>query len=642
MGAKKAPAGAAAMLAYIYGRYSSHAQKDTSIEQQFAEIYDYCERNGIRIVGEYADRHLTGTNDRRPEFQRMMKDAAKGRVQLVVCWKVDRFARNRYDSAMYKARLKKYGVRVVYAKESIPDGPEGILLESVLEGSAEYYSANLSQNIRRGMRANALECKVNNGNLPLGYCKGPDGRFAIEPAGAEIVRDVFAMYLDGMSPTEICAELNARGLRTSRGARYNKNSLRVMLRNERYVGVYEYGDVRIEGGVPAIITKETFDMAQEIIAKNARAPAASWSRVDYLLTGRLFCGKCGSPMVGESGTSKTGAKHNYYICATKKRRRACDKKTVRKEWIEELVVRETLQRVLVDDVIERIADAVVDLQRREQEEGEIPILQKQLAEVERSLKNVMTAIEQGIITQTTKARLEELEEQRRQISDRIEAVRFETPELSREQIIYWLEKFRGGDATDPAFQWKVIENFVNAVYLYDDQIRIVYNYTKQGAETVDLNFVEGLAEASGDGFGFGARCSTKSPGCLYIRDFFIEEVYGIIYWKAISLSFAKSFTDSMKSAGENHLRIFLCLCLFASFPLRRVCVILLLEKSRRKGVQVIGDKSGDGAAAAGVRWMQRCGQHRKGRLPVGVWAGGCSRYKGRSGDSLFCGRKGKP
>ena len=164
-----------------------------------------------------------------------------------------------------------------------------------------------------------------------------------------------------------------------------------MLRNERYVGVYEYGDVRIEGGVPAIITKETFDMAQEIIAKNARAPAASWSRVDYLLTGRLFCGKCGSPMVGESGTSKTGAKHNYYICATKKRRRACDKKTVRKEWIEELVVRETLQRVLVDDVIERIADAVVDLQRREQEEGEIPILQKQLAEVERSLKNVMTA-----------------------------------------------------------------------------------------------------------------------------------------------------------------------------------------------------------------------------------------------------------
>ena len=99
-----------------------------------------------------------------------------------------------------------------------------------------------------------------------------------------------------MSPTEICADLNARGLRTSRGVKFNKNSLRTVLRNERYVGVYKYGDVRIEGGIPAIITRETFDMAQEIIAKNAKAPAASWSRVDYLLTGRLFCGRCGSAM----------------------------------------------------------------------------------------------------------------------------------------------------------------------------------------------------------------------------------------------------------------------------------------------------------------------------------------------------------
>ena len=508
-GKKKEPAGGEAMRAYIYGRYSSHAQKDTSIEQQFAEIYDYCDRAGIRIVGEYADRHLSGTNDRRPDFQRMMKDAAKGRVQLIVCWKVDRFARNRYDSAMYKARLKKYGIRVVYAKESIPDGPEGILLESVLEGSAEYYSANLSQNIKRGMKANALECKVNNGNLPLGYCKGPDGRFAIDPAGAEIVRDVFAMYIDGMSPTEICAVLNSRGLRTSRGARFNKNSLRVMLRNERYIGVYEYGDVRIEGGVPAIIQKETFDMAQEIIAKNARAPAASWSNVDYLLTGRLFCGKCGGAMVGESGTSKTGAKHNYYICVEKKRRHACNKKTVRKSWIEETVVKLTLERVLVPAVIERIADAVMDLQKREQERSDAVLLRQQLVDVDRILRNVMTAIEQGIITETTKARLEELEGQRRGLLDGIEQAELELPKLSREQVVFWLERFKQGDATDPAFQWKVIENFVNAVYLYDDRLRIVYNYTQQGAEPVDFTFVEGLDNSDGEVFGLGALESTN-------------------------------------------------------------------------------------------------------------------------------------
>ena len=181
---------------------------------------------------------------------------------------------------------------------------------------------------------------------------------------------------------------------------------------------------------------------------------------------------------------------------------------MKKDAIEELVVRETVQRVLVDSVIERIADAVVDLQRAEAEAGEGPILKKQLGEVERSIRNVMTAIEAGIITETTKARLEELEEQRRQLQDQIERISFEKPQLSREQVIYWLEKFRGGDAKDPAFQWKVIENFVNAVYLYDDRIRIVYNYTKQGAETVALQFVEGLAKASGEVFGLGASCST--------------------------------------------------------------------------------------------------------------------------------------
>lgn len=504
------------MLAYIYGRYSSHSQKDTSIEQQFREIYDYCERSGIRVIGEYADRAITGKTDKRAAFQRMMRDCAKGYVQLVVCWKVDRFARNRYDSAMYKARLKKYGVRVDYAKESIPDGPEGILLESVLEGSAEYYSANLSQNIRRGMTENALECKVNNGSLPLGYCKGPDCRFAIEPIGAAIVRDVFAMYNDGMKITEICADLNARGCRTSRGAQFNKNSLRVMLRNERYLGIYEYGDIRIEGGVPAIITKEVFDLAQQQIAKNARSPATSWASCDYLLTGKLFCGHCGSAMVGESGTSKSGSKHNYYICASRKRKKACKKQTVKKEWLEELVTRETAQRVLVDDVIEKIADAVVDLQRQEREAGELPILQGQLAEVKKGLVNIIKAIEQGILTPTTKQRMEELEERRAELEVAIEAAQRELTSLSREQVIFWLEKFRGGDYADPDYQQKVIETFVNAVYLYDDRLRIVYNYSKNGSETVDLAFVDSYESADGggtEGFGLGAPCSTKQePG----------------------------------------------------------------------------------------------------------------------------------
>ena len=495
------------MRAYIYGRYSSHSQKDTSIEQQFRDIYDYCKRSGIKIMGEYADRALTGKTDKRPEFQKMIKDCAKGHVKLIVCWKVDRFARNRYDAAMYKARLKKYGVRVDYAKESIPEGPEGILLESILEGSAEYYSANLSQNVRRGMMENARECKVNNGGLPLGYKKGDDGKYAIEPIGAAIVKDVFSMYTQGMSITEICADLNARGCRTSKGALFNKSSLRVMLRNERYKGIYKYAEVRIEDGIPRIITDEVFNMAQNIIARNAKAPAGSKNDVDYLLTGKLFCGHCGSAMVGESGVSKTGRRHYYYACTARKRKKSCNKKSAKKDWLEEFVVKATVEQVLTDDMINIISDSVIELQEKERKGGDIPIIQTQISENNKLINNVMKAIEMGIITETTKNRLNELEDRKRELGDSLELAKISLTNFSKAQIVFWLRDFKNGDINSQEYRQKVIEIFVNSVYLYDDKIKIVYNYSKDGANTVDMAFIESM-DTEVEEFGYDAHAST--------------------------------------------------------------------------------------------------------------------------------------
>jgi DNA invertase Pin-like site-specific DNA recombinase len=478
------------MRAVLYGRFSSHNQKDASIEQQFRDCREYCEKNDIKIIGEYADRALSGKTDKRPEFQRMIKDAAKGRFQIIVCWKVDRFARNREDAAVYKGRLRRHGVRILYAKESIPEGPEGILLESMLEGTAEYYSANLSQNIKRGMRDNALNCKVNNGNLPLGYQKGPDGRFAIEPAGAVIVREVFELYASGMNVTQITNALNSRGLKTSRGVPFNKNSLRVMLKNERYTGMYIYSDVRVDGGMPQIIGKELFDKVQNQIDKTKRAPAAARSEIDYLLTGKLFCGHCGSSMVGESGTGKSGAKFHYYICVKKKREKACSKRTVTKEWIEDAVVRMTVDEVLVDEVIQRIADAAVALQERERDTSVLDSLESQYKETDKSLKNLLTAIEQGIITPTTRDRMIELEHQRDELGLAIEEEKVVKPFFTREQLIYWMERFRNADLTDERVRISIIESFVSAIYLYDDELRIVYNYCGE-KKTVTLAVVDG-------------------------------------------------------------------------------------------------------------------------------------------------------
>lgn len=497
------------MKAVIYARYSSHAQKDASIEQQIRECRKYARDHDLQIVGEYCDHAISGTSDRRPEFLRMIKDSAKGKWQRVLVYKVDRFARNRYDSAMYKARLKKNGVKVMSVMEPIPEGPEGILLESVLEGSAEYYSANLSQNIRRGMEDNALSCKVNNGRLPLGLKKGDDGRYAIEPAGAAIVREIFERYANGENVREITDELNARGILTSHGARWNKNSLHTILKNERYAGVYIWSNIRVEGGIPPIVSRELFEAVQDRLRIVAKAPAAERTDVDYLLTGKLFCGRCGSPMTGESGTGKSGRKFYYYSCVGRKRFKTCEKKPVKKDWIEETVVRQTRERCLTDEMIRVIVDSALELQEREKDDSVLRGFEAELAEVKRGIGNILKAIEQGIITPSTKGRLEELEARQLDLEEAIEDEKVEQPQLTREQLTFWLERFRDGDPKDPAYWSTFIDVFVSAVYVYDDHLRIVCNFTgENGAITFDfVNGIEDYEEAV-EVFDFDAHAST--------------------------------------------------------------------------------------------------------------------------------------
>lgn len=478
------------MKAVIYARYSPGPdQRDESIEGQIRECTDFAKTNSITIIGTYIDRAVTGRNDNRTDFQRMLKDSERKLFDAVIVWKVNRFGRNREEIAINKVKLKKNGVKVLYAKEHIPDGPEGIILESMLEGLAEYYSANLAQDIKRGMMENALKCMSTGGGIALGYKIGADKKFVIDPDTAPIVREIFELYASGKNITQINEVMNERGLKTSRGNTFNKNSLRKMLKNEKYIGVYQYRDVRIEGGVPAIIDRALFEEVQVMIEKTRKAPAMARTEVDYLLTTKLFCGRCGGSMIGESGTSRHGTVYHYYKCNNNKRRRVCDKKAVKKKWIEELVVRITVEQVLQDEVIERIADAVMTIQERDKVSTILHSMEQQLKETEKGIRNVMSAIEQGIITLSTRERLMELEAQRSDLMVAIAKEQIAKPRLERDQIIFWLEKFRGGDYTDEAYQRTVIDAFVNAVYLYDDEIRIAYNYTGEN-NTVTRSLIE--------------------------------------------------------------------------------------------------------------------------------------------------------
>lgn len=505
----------------VYARYSSHAQKDTSIEDQVREIEAYCRQNDLRIVKVYADRHLSGTNDKRPQFQQMLKDAAHGGWSYVVVWKTDRFARNRYDSAMYKYKLKRYGVRVLSAKESIPDGPEGILLESILEGSAEYYSANLAQNIRRGLQSNALECKVNNGSVAYGYRKGEDGRYAVAEAEAEIVREIFRKVADGVPFVQISADLNGRGIRTRKGGLWNKNSFHRMLRNELYTGVYLFSDVRIDGGCPAIIDKALFlEVARKLDAKK-KPQGRHRENGDYMLTGKLFCGICGSPMTGVSGTGKHKDVHYYYVCNKRRNQKACTKENVTREWIEDVVVDAALDTVLQPDIIEWVADRVMDYQEREGNTAQLLSLRDELAATQKAAGNVMKAIEAGIITASTKQRLLELETEVSRIQDAITLEEASLTHFDRDFIVWWLNDFKKGDRTDKAFRRKVIDTFVAAVYLWDDHIRIAFNYSGTTQNTVEREIVtEAEALAGDDGVRLSSpdvhsRSVRRTPATIY-------------------------------------------------------------------------------------------------------------------------------
>ena len=521
-------------LAVVYARYSSHNQRDVSIDQQVKADRAFANKQGLKIIGVYADRALTGTNDNRPEFQRMILDAKKHAFQYVIVYSLDRFARDRYDSVVYKRQLRECGVRVLSAMENISDDPTGVLMESFLEGLAEYYSRELSQKIRRGLTDSAEKCRVLS-TMPLGYRKGEDGKYEIVLEEAIVVREIFARVLEGENLSSIAAGLNTRGIRTKRGAAWNKSSFNKLLSNERYVGTYIYGDLRIENGMPAIIDRTTFDAVQTRLKlkSNPRNSPIKKRRENsvYLLTGKIYCGHCKSAMIGKSGTGKAGKLYAYYACKKQVQEKACDKKKVNRDRIERQVAVALKEYALQDGMIEWLADKSIEYQRKHAEPVELTLLKSELAQTESAIKNIMNAIEQGIFTSTTKDRLMELEAKK---TDLTAQIALKTPDklsmLSRDDIISALSLVRVGDVDDKRYQELLFNMFLRAVYLYDDKMKIVFNYTRDGHETSEIPFdidaIDDEAEASvrPDTSKLHLRNPGRTPVIRMVHGLFVLEI----------------------------------------------------------------------------------------------------------------------
>lgn len=463
--------------AVIYARYSSHGQTEQSIEGQLRDNYAWAKQQGVTVIGEYIDRALTGTKDARPDFQRMIEDAAKKQFEMVIVWKLDRFARNRYDSAIYKARLKKYGVKVVSVKENITDSPEGIILEGLLESMAEYYSANLSQNIRRGQResiAKGLHC---GGPIPYGY-RSVDKKLVRDDKTAPVIQYVFAQYAQGVPKKEIICELNRRGVRSKSGKPLTMTAFQRALSNPVYTGNFTYNGEIIPGLAERLIDDETFQKVQEKLMSNARAPAAQKARVDYLLQGKAFCGHCGAPMIGESGRSRSGSVYNYYACADKKKKHTCHKKNERKDFIESRIVEQTIQYILIPARASHVAKAVVEEYKKEFSDSRIDDLDKALKQMDRELDKLVDALVDApkVAHKKIYERMESLEAQKAELETDLARLRIaQEIQLTEEEVRSWLKTFCTGNPQDEEFRRRIIDVFINAVYLYDDRMIVFYN-----------------------------------------------------------------------------------------------------------------------------------------------------------------------
>jgi DNA invertase Pin-like site-specific DNA recombinase len=481
--------------AVAYARYSSAGQRDVSIEQQLRDIRAFADREGYTIVHEYTDHAKSGykNTSARAEFQAMIAAAASGSFDTVLCWKVDRFGRRRADSALYKDKLAQLGVSVVYVMEPMPGGSAGVLSVGMLEAIAEWYSANLSENVTRGMLDNARKC-LYNGTKVFGYACGPDHHYMIVPEEAATVLHIFARYLAGYSAQVICNELNASGLRTSRGCRFTPQLLLRIISNERYTGTYIWGDIRTPGGMPAIISRKDWEEAQRMKKKTARH--VEQRAVDFLLTGKAFCGLCEKSMIGDSGTSKSGNTYYYYTCQGHKARSGCPKKNHRKDVLEDQVVNFLMDRCLTESELEKIADLVVKDMETRKNSSPLASMKQELEEVKKKIANTNRAISAGIYGKSTLEMLAELEEDAEDLKKTIAIHEYAEAQLvDRDRCLFFLTKFTDLDRNDPEDRRKLIHYFLNAVYVYDDHLKIVTNFI-EGTETIPLEALPDLPECS--------------------------------------------------------------------------------------------------------------------------------------------------
>lgn len=479
--------------AVAYARYSSDNQRQESIDAQVRAIKEYCRKNQIMLTHVYVDEAVSATSDQREEFLKMVDDAKKGSFDFCIVHKLDRFARNRYDSAFYRRELEKCGVKVLSVLEQLDDSPESIILESVLEGMAEYYSKNLAREVRKGLNENALVAKHNGGVSPLGYNVLPDGSYEINQTEAQAVRIIFDMYSKEYGYSLICDELNRRGLKTKMGQSFGKNSIADILRNEKYVGRYVWNKrlskksgnrkykpddqiVRIDGALPAIVTMEVWNKVQSILESRKRKPRHNQTYF-YLLTGKLVCAECGSAYVGSGYEYGRGKKKNYqYSCNGRLRHKTgCQNKSIRCEKIEQFVLSK-LKLVLSDHVINDLADKMISqlTQRESTSEVTSKELNTQIASLKTRIAKTWDLYYDDLLPKEEAAeQINALTERQKELEQQLADAKLQSTkqQLEKPQIVAYLNRCREDlQSNDHNVLRSLVDTFVDKIVVSKDAV----------------------------------------------------------------------------------------------------------------------------------------------------------------------------
>ncbi|KUK83744.1 MAG: Recombinase [Pelotomaculum thermopropionicum] len=498
------------MRAIIYARFSSDNQREESITAQVRACTYYAEEKGYPVLKIYTDEARSATTDDRPGFLQMIHDIKNGLIKtdIVLVHKLDRFARNRYDSAFYRRELRQANVRLESVLEHLDDSPESVLLESLIEGIAEYYSKNLAREVMKGMRETAMQAKHCGGRPPLGYDIDKDKHYIINEAEARAVRLIFEMYAAGYGYGGIIKALSEQGYKSKLGQPFSKNSLHGILRNRKYSGIYTFNRtvsksldgkrnnhksknpediIEIPNAIPVIVPPEVFWKVQERMDKNQKTHASGRfkNKVIYLLSGLIECGECGMRMIGTSSSYRTRVsneyrKRYYYECNNAKRTKGCGNEKINKQDVEKYVVSKLESEVLNKKTIPALAQKLFDQYKKDilQSANEGEYLNKEIIKVEKQIENIVEAITEGAgVIKALTEQLKKLENKKYLLESRLHEWRIkQEKELTSVTGItaYLKQYFKWLQSTDPVKRKQVVEKFVDRVIIKKDTIEVVF------------------------------------------------------------------------------------------------------------------------------------------------------------------------